>query len=88
MKKLALALAFFFCLASAIPSQAECIAGKAGDVFASFPEVATPFGAKMGMPGHAFPELRQKKSDLYCSRRKTRWSPTRCGMSWPLVWRV
>ena len=61
MKKLALALAFFFCLASAIPSQAECIAGKAGDVFASFPEVATPFGAKMGMPGDAFPELRQQE---------------------------
>ncbi|MBQ4077327.1 MAG: hypothetical protein IJD65_06635 [Mailhella sp.] len=61
MKKLALALAFFFCLVSAIPAQAECIAGKAGDVFASFPEVATPFGAEMGMPGHAFPELRQKE---------------------------
>jgi len=61
MKKLALALAFFFCLVSAIPAQAECIAGKAGDVFASFPEVSTPFGVKMGCPASFFPELRQKE---------------------------
>ncbi|MBR6624947.1 MAG: hypothetical protein IKL01_01855, partial [Mailhella sp.] len=61
MKKLTALLALIFCLATAIPAQAGCIAGKEGDVFASFPEVATPFGAKMGMPGKAFPELRHKE---------------------------
>ena len=61
MKKLTALLALVFCLATAVPSLAECIAGRKGDVFASFPEVTTPFGAKMGMPGKAFPELRHKE---------------------------
>ena len=61
MKKLTAILALVFCLATAVPSLAECIAGKAGDVFASFPEVTTPFGVKMGCPADFFPELRNKE---------------------------